>query len=110
MRRRGMIVVIRYFGGVKLGAGGLIQAYRLAARDAIVNGKIFSKTWKVSVRILFTYPHMNDVMHIIKDEGLRIISQESGEQLVILLEIRKGQLDAIIKKISSLEKIKLTII
>jgi uncharacterized YigZ family protein len=105
-----LIVVIRYFGGVKLGTGGLIQAYRSATRDAIANGKIITKTWKVSLEIRFNYLLMNDVMHIIKDEGLRIISQESWEQSCILLEIRKRDLDTVTRKFSSLEKMEWTII
>ncbi len=102
-----LIVVIRYFGGVKLGTGGLIQAYRAAARDAIENGKIITQTWKATLEIRFNYLQMNDVMRIIKEEGLRIISQESGEQSCILLEIRKGQLDTVIRKFSLLEKVEL---
>lgn len=105
-----LIVVIRYFGGVKLGTGGLIQAYRSATRNAIANGKIISKTWKASLEIRFNYLLMNDVMRFIKDEGLRIISQESREQSVILLEIRKGQLDAVIRKFNVFEKMEWTVI
>jgi uncharacterized YigZ family protein len=105
-----LIVVIRYFGGVRLGTGGLIQAYRAAARDAIDNGKIITKTWKACVKILFTYPQMDIVMRIIKEENLRIISQESGEQSSILLEIRKGHLEAVMRKFSSLDKLKCAVI
>lgn len=105
-----LLVVIRYFGGVKLGTGGLIHSYRAATRDAIVNGKIITQTWKVTVKISFAYPQMDNVMHIIKDEGLRIISQELQGQYCILLEISKGQLDTIIRKFSSLEKVKWTVI
>jgi uncharacterized YigZ family protein len=105
-----LIVVVRYFGGVKLGTGGLIQAYRAASRNAIENGKIISKTWKTSVEIQFGYLQMNEVMHIIKEENLRILSQESAEQSFIILEIRKGNLDAVMRKFSSLEKLKCTVI
>jgi uncharacterized YigZ family protein len=105
-----LIVVVRYFGGVKLGTGGLIQAYRAAARDAIENGKIISKTWKASLEIQFGYLQMNDVMRIIKEENLRILSQESTEQSLIILEIRKGNIDAVMRKFSSIEKLKCTLI
>jgi uncharacterized YigZ family protein len=105
-----LIVVIRYFGGVKLGTGGLISAYRAAAKDAIENGTIITKTWKASVEIRFTYLQMNDVMRIIKEENLRILAQKSGEQSSILLEIRKGNLDAVVRKFSLLEKIKCAVI
>ena len=105
-----LIVVIRYFGGVKLGTGGLIQAYRSASKDALENGKIITKTWKSLLEIRFNYLQMNEVMRIIKDEGLRIIHQESQGQSCILLEIRKGNLETAIKKFSSLGKLNLTVI
>jgi uncharacterized YigZ family protein len=105
-----LIVVIRYFGGVKLGTGGLIQAYRTAAKDAVENGKIITKTWKILLEIRFNYLQMNDVMRVIKDEGIRIIHQESQGQSCILLEIRKGNLETSIRKFSSLEKLEWTVI
>lgn len=105
-----LIVVVRYFGGVKLGTGGLIQAYKTAAKDAIENGKIITKIWTGKLEIRFNYLQMNDVMHIIKEENLRIISQDSGEQLSILLEIRKGNIEAVKRKFYSLKAIKCTVI
>jgi uncharacterized YigZ family protein len=105
-----LIVVIRYFGGVKLGTGGLIQAYRTAAKDAIENGTIITKIWTARLEIRFNYLQMNDVMHIIKEENLRILDQDSGEQSSILLEIRKGNLEAVMRKFSSLEIVKCAVI
>ena len=105
-----LIVVIRYFGGVKLGTGGLIQAYRAAARDAITNGKIITRTWTVLLEIRFNHLQVGKIMHIIKDEGIRIVRQESGEQYLILLEISKGNLENVTRKFSSLEKVKWTVI
>ena len=58
-----LIVVVRYFGGVKLGTGGLIQAYKTAAKDAIENGKIITKIWTGKLEIRFNYLQMNDVIH-----------------------------------------------
>lgn len=105
-----LIVVIRYFGGVKLGTGVLIQAYRAAARNAIVNGKIIIKNWTVSLEIRFDYLQMDAVMQIIKGEGIRIISKESREQSLILLEIRKGNLENVTRKFSFIEKLVWTVI
>jgi uncharacterized YigZ family protein len=105
-----LIVVIRYFGGVKLGTGGLIQAYRSAARDSVNNGEIITKTWKAVFEIRFNYPRMNDVMRIIKDENLRIIRQDSKEIYCILLEINKSNLEAVKKKFLSAEIFDLTVI
>jgi uncharacterized YigZ family protein len=98
-----LIVVIRYFGGIKLGTGGLIQAYRAAAKDAVENGMIVTKIWSENLEISFDYRHMNDVMRIIKDEDLRIIRQESTERCCILLEIRKSNFRNIKNKFSSPE-------
>lgn len=90
-----LIVVVRYFGGVKLGTGGLIQAYKTAARDALENGNIISKMWTTYLKISFEYQKMNNAMRVIKDENLKIISQEATEKCVIMLEIRKGQVEGI---------------
>lgn len=105
-----LIVVIRYFGGVKLGTGGLIQAYRAAARDALDNGTIIRKRWTVRLEIRFNYLQMNEVMKIIKEENLRIIGQDSGEQSFILLEINKGNLEVVMRKSSFLENVTITVI
>jgi uncharacterized YigZ family protein len=96
-----LIVVIRYFGGIKLGTGGLIQAYKTAARDAIDNATVLIKTWTVKVEISFDYLKMNEIMKIIKEDNLKIISQGSGDKCRILLEIRKGQMDTILRKLYS---------
>ena len=100
-----LIVVIRYFGGVKLGTGGLIQAYRTAARSALEKGKIITKTWNVFAELRFDYAQMDQVMRIIKEEGLEIVSQDSYEDCNIVLEIRKGNLENVKNKISFIEKL-----
>src|SRR5574344_2074526 len=63
-----LIVVVRYFGGIKLGTSGLINAYKAAAADAIANAEIIDKTVNNFYRISFSYEAMNDVMKVIKDE------------------------------------------
>lgn len=98
-----LIVVVRYFGGIKLGTGGLIQAYKTAARDAVENGIIINKVWTTSLKISFEYQKMNDAMRVIKEENLKIIRQESSEKCVIILEIRRGQLEGIKNKLKSFE-------
>lgn len=62
-----LIVVVRYFGGIKLGVSGLINAYKTAARDAIDNAQIVEKTVDDEYRVKFEYTLMNDVMRILKD-------------------------------------------
>ena len=66
-----LIVVVRYFGGILLGASGLANAYKTAARDAIDHATIIEKTIDVRYRLLFEYAAMNDVMRILKDFDLK---------------------------------------
>ncbi|MCU0369954.1 MAG: YigZ family protein [Bacteroidales bacterium] len=105
-----LIVVIRYFGGVKLGTGGLITAYRAAARDAIENGAVVNKIRTSRLGIVFDYEKMNDVMRIIKEENLRILNQESELKCRILLEIRRSNIEAVKNKFVSLEMFDMTVI
>jgi len=65
-----LIVVIRYFGGIKLGVGGLINAYRSAAEDAILNGKIIDRKMKMYFEIHFQYDKMNEIMQLVKNSNL----------------------------------------
>jgi uncharacterized YigZ family protein len=105
-----LIVVVRYFGGVKLGTGGLIQAYRAAAKDAVENGKIVTLVWKISMEIRFDYAQMNEVMKIIKDEGLGILSQDLREKCHIALEIRKNDFESTVKKFSEIKMLEWALI
>lgn len=74
-----LICVVRYFGGVKLGTSGLIEAYREAARQAIAESEIITKFVESRVEVLFNYAMMNDLMRIVKDMEPQIIEQEYGE-------------------------------
>ncbi len=76
-----LIVVVRYFGGVKLGVGGLINAYRTAAQMALEASKIIKRTIDERFVIHFDYPEMNIVMRIIKEHNLNIIEQDLGSRL-----------------------------
>lgn len=105
-----LVVVIRYFGGIKLGTGGLIQAYKTAARDSLENGAIIIKTWKTRVRIRFNYDKMNEVMRIVKEEHLDILWQDSSEIFLIDLEIRKGIIELVKRKFNSVESLDWTVI
>ncbi|MDX9907341.1 MAG: YigZ family protein [Bacteroidales bacterium] len=100
-----LIVVVRYFGGIKLGTGGLIQAYKKASMDALENGQIITKHWKVKVKISFDYLKMNEIMKIIKEEDLMVTGQESGERCHISLEINKYRSLTIYNKFNSVESL-----
>lgn len=86
-----LVVVIRYYGGVNLGTGGLIVAYRTAAADAIANANIVERL--IEQEIVYNYPYimMNDVMRVVKDMQPRIISQTFDNTCEIKLSIRKSE-------------------
>lgn len=94
-----LIVVIRYFGGTKLGVSGLINAYRTAARDAIENTTILTKTERKVYKIKFDYIRLNDVMRIIKDEKPEILFQEFEMDCQMTLSIRISEADKLIGKL-----------
>ncbi len=85
-----LIVVVRYFGGILLGVGGLINAYRSAAKNSLENSEIVVKTFNCRISIRFPYLAMNDVMRSIRDAKAEIIRQEFGNDCEILIEIRTG--------------------
>jgi uncharacterized YigZ family protein len=85
-----LIVVVRYFGGTLLGVSGLIQAYKLSAADAIRNAKIIEKTVNDIYELQFDYLQMNDVMKIIKDENLEMLSQNFELACTLSFSVRKS--------------------
>lgn len=97
-----LIVVIRYYGGVNLGTGGLIVAYRTAAADAIDHAVVEERLVEETITYEFTYPMMNGVMRIVKDMQPRIISQHFDTSCEIVLAIRKSRADELRKKLQGL--------
>ena len=86
-----LIVVVRYFGGVLLGASGLANAYKTAARDAIEHAEIVEKTIDVRYRLQFEYVLMNDVMRIVKEFGLTPMNQDYNLDCRFELSVRQSQ-------------------
>ena len=86
-----LIVVVRYFGGVLLGASGLANAYKMAARDAIEHAEIVEKTIDVRYRLQFEYVLMNDVMRIVKEFGLTPMNQDYNLDCRLELSVRQSQ-------------------
>lgn len=97
-----LIVVVRYYGGVNLGTGGLIVAYRAAAADAIANSKIDIRQVEEIVKYDFTYPMMNDVMRIVKDLQPKIIDQKFDNTCSITLRIRKSEVEQLKSRLKKL--------
>ena len=102
------VVVVRYFGGVKLGVGGLISAYKTAAQMALENATIIEKTIDKHFIISFGYAHMNKVMRIIKEKNLQIVSQKMEMDCEIEISIRKKSVQNLLDTFESLYEIKLT--
>ena len=84
-----LIVIVRYFGGVKLGVGGLITAYKTAAQMALEESEIIEKTIDVHFLIQFDYKNMNKVMRVIKEKNITIVSQIMKEDCQIEIATRK---------------------
>ena len=97
-----LIVVIRYFGGVKLGTSGLIVAYRTAAADAIEKCEIETRQVEEIIRYQFTYPMMNDVMRIVKEMNPKIIEQNFDNTCEIVLSIRKSEAENLSNRLKKL--------
>lgn len=85
-----LVVVIRYYGGVNLGTGGLIVAYRTATEDALSKAVIEEKFVEERITYRFTYPMINAVMRVVKQTGARIVSQSFDNDCEIVLSIRQS--------------------
>ena len=90
-----IIIVVRYFGGTKLGTSGLINAYKTSALEALSSTKIITRDITRKMELRFAYPLMNDVMRIIKEEKLRIIDQFYDKNCVIKLIVNKSKLSQV---------------
>jgi uncharacterized YigZ family protein len=90
-----LVVVVRYFGGIKLGVGGLISAYKTAAQMALESSEIIEKTINISFIITFDYKNMNKIMRIIKEKNLTIISQKMELNCEMEIATRKKNAEII---------------
>jgi len=102
-----LIVVVRYFGGVKLGITGLIRAYKNAALDALQKNKIQSFDITEQYRLIFTYDEMNNVMRVIKKLNINIISQINKENTVIECKVSLKNSDKFLNEIKKNHKVKI---
>lgn len=102
-----VIVVVRYFGGTLLGVPGLINAYKNASLAAIKESKIITKTVNDLYEIYFDYLQMNDVMKLVKDENLQVVSQDFNTTCTLKFEVRKAQLNQVLAKFDKIEQVEL---
>jgi len=84
-----LVIVVRYFGGTKLGVGGLINAYKTTAKLILDEAKIVVKTIDIHFQLIFEYQYMNKVMRIIKEENLEILHQKMELNCDFIISVRK---------------------
>ena len=91
-----LVVVVRYFGGIKLGVSGLQNAYKVAAKAALDAATIVEKTIEEQYDVVFDYVQMNSVMQLMKDPGVTILSQQSDLNCTIRFSVRLRDADRIV--------------
>ena len=97
-----LVIVVRYFGGVKLGTSGLIVAYRTAAADAIEHATVETRYVEETVVFDFSYVMMNDVMRVVTEMKPRIVSQDFDNSCRITLSIRRSEAEALRTRLEKL--------
>lgn len=102
-----LIVVVRYFGGTKLGVGGLINAYKTTAQLALEHAEIIEKTININYLITFEYKNMNKVMRVIKEKNLNIINQKLELDCQITLSVRKKESQAVLEVFENLYEVEI---
>ena len=100
-----LVVSVRYFGGTKLGVGGLIQAYKHSAKTTLEETTIVERTIDVLFQLNFGYDLMNKVMRIVKERNATILSQELGVSCLYCISIRKKDADELFQLFRNLYKI-----
>lgn len=102
-----LIVVIRYFGGTKLGISGLIKAYKTVTKNALENSKIITKTVNDVYELVFDYSLMNDVMKVLKEEKLEQLKNRYAVECKITFSVRKSNSIRIYDKFSKIMRLKI---
>ena len=98
-----LIVVVRYFGGIKLGVPGLIRAYKTSTADAIANATIIEKIATEPYNIIFDYLQMNSVMKRLKDLGLTPVNQQFDLNCSLRVDVRLAMIDTFLESFDKLE-------
>jgi len=92
-----LIVVVRYFGGVKLGVPGLIRSYKTAASQAILEATIITKTLKEQYEVSFKYPQMNDVMRLVKEYDLEVVNTDFQIDCKLIFAVPESKEEMVIE-------------
>ena len=100
-----LVVVIRYFGGIKLGVSGLIYAYKTATADALANATLVEKHETALLQVKFEYLQMNEVMSLVKEYNLEMRDQQFELSCQLTLEVRKNLQEEVTSKLESIEDV-----
>lgn len=98
-----LVVVVRYFGGTKLGVPGLIAAYKEAAQEVLAASEIVERTVDTLIEVRFSYLSMNDVMRTVKEEQPRIVEQTFDNLCVLRLAMRQSRVEGLVNKLKKAE-------
>lgn len=90
-----LVIVVRYFGGIKLGVSGLQNAYKVAAREALDAATIVERTIRESFRVTFEYVKMNDIMQILKDPDIQVTDRQSDMRCTYTISVRQREADRV---------------
>ena len=101
-----LVIVVRYFGGIKLGTSGLIVAYKAAAAEALASANVIEKTIDETITFWFEYPFMNDVMRIVKEEEPEIINQGYDMDCSMTLSIRSSLMPRLRARLAKVETLR----
>ena len=102
-----LIVVVRYFGGVKLGVPGLIRSYKTAAAVAILEANIIIETIKEQYNVSFNYPQMNDVMRLVKEYELEIVNTDFQIECKLIFAVKKSKAELIVEAFKKNHQLKI---
>jgi len=102
-----LVVVVRYFGGILLGTGGLVTAYKEATSDALQQAEIIEKTVDCYFTVHFSYPHMNEVMRLVKETNALVHSQSYDKDCKMEISIRKQEADFLTVKMDKIDGLKI---
>lgn len=102
-----LVVVIRYFGGIKLGTGGLIVAYKAAAAEVLAAAAVEERTVDIDVKVIYEYPFMNGVMRIIKEMNVEIVSQSFEMDCEMTLRIRMNDVAMLKERLLKVDSLRI---
>jgi uncharacterized YigZ family protein len=104
------VVVVRYFGGTKLGVSGLINAYKQATIDAIENNHVVTRYLTEYLKVEFAYPLLNEVMRVVKEEKLKIREQKFEMECMVGLEIKKSEFPKVYDRLSKIRGLNIKVL